>query len=120
MDIKTRRTDDVTILELHGRLTLGAAADNLRETVAGAVARGDRKLVLNLAGVPSMDSAGLGELVRCSLVVQREKGAIKLANLTSKITDLLTITKLLTVFDTFDSERAAVDSLGGTPAANRV
>jgi anti-sigma B factor antagonist len=63
-----------------------------------------------------MDSGGLGELVRCSLIVQREKGAIKLVNLTSRITDLLTITKLLTVFDTFDSEQAAIGSFGDPDA----
>ena len=122
MDIKTRRMGDVTILDLHGRLTHGAAAENLRDTVAGVIAQGDRKVVLNLAGVPSMDSAGLGEIVRCSMVVQREKGAIKLVNLTSKITDLLAITKLLTVFDTFDSEPAALDSFGAvtTAATDRV
>ena len=59
-----------------------------------------------------MDSGGLGELVRCSLIVKREKGAIKLVNLTAKITDLLTITKLLTVFDTCESEQAALGSFG--------
>ena len=116
MDIKTRRIGDVTILDLHGRLTHGAAAEDLRDTVADVIAHGDRKVVLNLAGVPSMDSAGLGELVRCSMVVQREKGAIKLVNLTSKITDLLAITKLLTVFDTFDAEPAALDSFGAATA----
>ena len=122
MDIKTRRIGDVTILDLHGRLTHGAAAESLRDTMAGVIARGDRKVVLNLAGVPSVDSAGLGEVVRCSLVVQRERGNIKLVNLTSKITDLLAITKLLTVFDTFDSEPAALDSFGAaaTAATDRV
>ena len=117
MDIKTRRIGDVTILDLHGRLTHGAAAEELRDAVAEVIDHGDRKVVLNLAGVPSMDSAGLGELVRCSMVVQREKGAIKLVNLTSKITDLLAITKLLTVFDTFDAEPAALDSFGAVTTA---
>ena len=119
MDIKTRRIDDVTILDLHGKLLVGADAELLRDSVAGIIAQGHRKLLLNLADVPAMDSGGLGELVRCSLIVQREKGAIKLVNLTSKITDLLSITKLLTIFDTFDSEQAALGSFArqNTPGA---
>jgi len=123
MDIKKRRIGDVTILDLQGKLTIDDGAEHLRDTVAATILAGDRKVVLNLAGVPYMDSGGLGELVRCSLIVQREKGAIKLVNLTSRITDLLTITKLLTVFDTFDSEPAALGSFDGpntvsTPAAS--
>ena len=117
MNINKRRVDDITILDLQGRLTIGGAAEILRDTVTSVVFQGDRKIVLNLAGVPYMDSGGLGELVRCSLIVQREKGAIKLVNLTSKITDLLSITKLLTIFDTFDSEQAALASFARqTPA----
>lgn len=112
MEISKRRIGDITILDLQGKLTVGGGAELLRDTVASIVFQGDRKVVLNLAGVPSMDSSGLGELVRCSLIVQRQNGAIRLVNLTSKITDLLTITKLLTVFDTFDSEPAALDSFG--------
>lgn len=112
MDIKKRRMGDIAILDLHGKLNIGDGAEKLRNAVASHVFEGDRKIVLNLAGVPSMDSGGLGELVRCSLIVQREMGAIKLVNLTAKITDLLTITKLLTVFDTCESEQAAIDSFG--------
>ena len=112
MEITKRRVADVTILDLKGRLTTGGGAELLRDTVTSVVFQGDRKLVLNLAGVPYMDSGGLGELVRCSLIVQREKGAIRLVNLTSKITDLLTITKLLTIFDTSDTEKAALASFG--------
>jgi anti-sigma B factor antagonist len=110
MEISKRRIGDITILDLQGKLTVGGGAELLRDTVASIVFQGDRKVVLNLAGVPSMDSSGLGELVRCSLIVQRQAGAIRLVNLTSKITDLLTITKLLTVFDTYDSEPAALES----------
>ena len=110
MDINKRHIDDITILDLQGKLTIDAGAEVLRDTVTSIIFQGDRKIVLNLAGVPYMDSGGLGELVRCSLIVKREKGAIKLVNLTSRITDLLTITKLLTIFDTFASESAALDS----------
>ena len=108
MQITQRAAGDVTILDLDGRLVAGDGAELLRDKVASVVFQGERKLLLNLAGVPYMDSGGLGELVRCSLIAQREKGSVKLVNLTSRITDLLTITKLLTVFDTFDTEAAAL------------
>jgi anti-sigma B factor antagonist len=111
MEITKRHVNDITILDLKGKLTAGGGAELLRDTVASIVFQGDRRVILNLAGVPYMDSSGLGELVRCSLIVQREKGTIKLVNLTSKITDLLAITKLLTIFDTFDSEEACIKAM---------
>lgn len=117
MEITKRRIGDVTILDLQGRLTIGDGAELLRDTVASIVFQGDRKILLNLKGVPYMDSGGLGELVRCSLVATRATGAIKLMNLTSRITDLLAITKLLNVFDTFDVEAEAIGSFDGPKAA---
>jgi anti-sigma B factor antagonist len=110
MDITKRRIGDITILDLKGKLTIGDGAEVLRDTVASVVFQGDRKILLNLAGVPYMDSGGLGELVRCSVITGKAAGAVKLINLTSKITDLLAITKLSNVFDTFDSESEATAS----------
>ena len=110
MDITKRRIRDITILDLKGKLTIDDGAELLRDTVASIVFQGDRKILLNLAGVPYVDSGGLGELVRCSLIVGRASGAVKLINLTSKISDLLAITKLSNVFDSFDSEAGAVAS----------
>jgi anti-sigma B factor antagonist len=110
MEINKRHLGDITILDLKGKLTIGDGAEILRDTVASIVFQDEKKILLNLAGVPYMDSGGLGELVRCSLVVGRANGAVKLVNLTSKITDLLAITKLSNVFDTFDSEAEAVAS----------
>lgn len=107
MHIETRTFGDITVLDLSGKLTIDDGAAMLRDRVARLVADGDRKLVLNLAQVPYVDSGGLGELVRCSLIVNREKGAVKLVNLTQRIADLLTITKLVTIFDTFDNEETA-------------
>ncbi len=118
MTIEKRRMGNIAILDLQGKLTIDDGAEVLRDTVTSIVFQGDRKIVLNLAGVPYMDSGGLGELVRCSLIVQREKGAIKLVNLTSRITDLLTITKLLTIFDTFTSESAALESFSDRGVAS--
>ncbi|HEX4915344.1 MAG TPA: STAS domain-containing protein [Vicinamibacterales bacterium] len=110
MDITKRRVGDVTILDLKGKLTIGDGAEVLRDTVASVVFQGERKILLNLAGVSYMDSGGLGQLVRCSVVTGRASGAVKLVNLTSKITDLLAITKLSNVFDSFDSEPEALAS----------
>ena len=118
MEIDKRHVNDITILDLKGRLTVDDGAELLRDTVASIIFQGDRKVVLNLAGVPYMDSGGLGELVRCSLIAKRDNGAVRLVNLTSRITDLLTITRLLVIFDTYDSEAAALQSFGDAAAAN--
>ena len=107
MNINLRTFGDVTVLDLEGKLTIDEGAAQLRDRVASLVSQGQKKLLLNLAGVPYVDSGGLGELVRCSLIANREKGAVKLVNLTRRIADLLTITKLLTVFDTYDNEDQA-------------
>jgi anti-sigma B factor antagonist len=110
MHINERTVGDVTVLDLQGRLTIDEGATELRDRLADIVARGQTKILLNLAGVPYMDSGGLGELVRCSLVAKRHNGSVRLVNLTSKIADLLAITKLLTVFDTFETEAAGLAS----------
>lgn len=119
MTINQRHVGDVTVIDLQGKLTIGDGAELLRDTVASIVFQGDKKVLLNLAGVPYMDSGGLGELVRCSMVARKADGTVKLVNLTSRITDLLAITKLLNVFDTFDNEAEALASFGtvaaGTP-----
>ena len=101
---------DVTLLDLQGRLTLNDGTQLLKDTLDGLVAGGVRKIVLNLQNVSYVDSGGLGELVRSLAATGRHGGALKLINLTAKITDLLVITKLLTVFDSYDSEDAALAS----------
>ena len=110
MHINERTVGDVVILDLTGKLTVGDGADLLRDKVSSVVFQGHTKVVLNLAGVPYMDSGGLGELVRCSMAARKSEGAVKLVNLTGKIVDLLAITKLLTVFDTYDNEADALAS----------
>lgn len=116
MEIVERTVGGITILDLKGKLTIGDGAELLRDKVASIVFQGQSKVLLNLAGVPYMDSGGLGELVRCSMAARRANGAVKLVCLTSRITDLLTITKLLTVFDTFDTEAEALASFGAAAA----
>src|SRR5262245_27539340 len=110
MQIVERINGDVSVLDINGRITLGEGDEQLREKVSSLVGQGKKKIVLNLADVPYIDSAGLGEIVRTYTTVGRQGGSLKLLNLTKRISDLLSITKLLTVFETFDSETEAVRS----------
>ena len=98
------------MLDLKGKMTLGEGDELLKDKINSLLASGKKKLLLNLEGVPYIDSAGLGEVVRTYTTVSRQGGSLKLLNLTKRIEDLLSITKLLTVFDTFDSEAEAVKS----------
>ena len=110
MQIEERIVKDVTILDLKGKITLGEGDELLKDKVNSLVNQGHKKIILNLADVPYIDSAGLGEVVRTYTTVSRQGGSLKLLNLTKRITDLLSITKLLTVFETFESENDAVRS----------
>src|ERR1700751_887961 len=101
MQIEQRTSGDVVILDL-------------KDKVNSLVNQGIKKIVLNLAEVPYIDSAGLGEIVRTYTTVSRQGGSLKLLNLTKRITDLLAITKLLTVFETFDSESDAIRSFSAS------
>lgn len=114
MEIEERAIGDVVVLDLKGRITLGGGDQLLKDKVNSLMNQGRRKLVLNLADVPYVDSAGLGEIVGSYTTVSRQGGSLKLANLTKKITDLLAITKLLTVFETFESENEAVRSFSAS------
>jgi len=110
MQIEERIVGDVTILDLKGKMTLGEGDELLKDKINGLIHQEQKKLLLNLEGVPYIDSAGLGEIVRTYTTVSRQGGNLKLLNLTKRITDLLSITKLLTVFETFDNEKEAVAS----------
>jgi len=110
MQIDERTVGDVLVLDVKGRITLGEGDELLKDKVNSLLNQGHKKIVLNLAEVPYIDSAGLGEIVRTYTTVSRQGGSLKLLNLTKRITDLLAITKLLTVFETFDSENDAVQS----------
>ena len=110
MKIEERALENVVVLDLKGKLTIGEGDELLKETIQKLMDQGHNKLLLNLEDVPYVDSAGLGEIVRTYTTVSRQGGSLKLLNLTKRITDLLAITKLLTVFDTFESEAEAVSS----------
>src|SRR4030095_17032285 len=110
MEIVERTVSDVTVLDLKGKMTLGEGDELLKDKINSLLAAGKKKLLLNLESVPYTDSTGLGEVARTYTTVSRQGGSLKLLNLTKRIEDLLSITKLLTVFDTFDSEAEAVKS----------
>jgi anti-sigma B factor antagonist len=110
MQIEERLVGDIKVLDLSGKMTLGEGDELLRDKVNSLVHQGHKKIILNLEGVPYIDSAGLGEIVRTYTTVSRQGGKLKLLNLTKRIEDLLSITKLLTVFETYDAEEAAVKS----------
>jgi anti-sigma B factor antagonist len=110
MKFTTREVGGVTIVDLSGKITLGEGGITLREEVRKLVGEGQKKIVLNLADVNYIDSSGLGELVSAYTAVKNAGGELKLLNLTSKVRDLLVITKLVTVFDVKDDEASAVSS----------
>ena len=112
MDLKlhTREVGDVTIIDLSGRITLGEETNTVRKTIRELVAKGTKKLVLNLADVSYIDSSGVGELVSSYTAVRNAGGELKLLNLTKKVHDLLQVTKLYTIFDIKDNEFMAVKS----------
>ncbi|HLI78276.1 MAG TPA: STAS domain-containing protein [Acidobacteriaceae bacterium] len=109
MDTKVRHVDGVTVLDLSGKITMGEASGKLRGAVQDALSS-SKKILLNLADVNYIDSAGLGELVSAFTTVKNAGGELKLLNLTKKVRDLLVITKLLTVFDVKENEGDAVKS----------
>jgi anti-sigma B factor antagonist len=110
MQIEERVVGNVTILDLKGKVTLGEGDEVLKDKINSLIHQDRKQILLNLASVPYIDSAGLGEIVRTYTTVSRQGGQLKLVNLTKRITDLLSITKLLTVFETFESEPEALKS----------
>ncbi|NDD64316.1 MAG: anti-sigma factor antagonist [Acidobacteria bacterium] len=110
MKITERKNGDVTVLDIEGKILLGEGNVQLKRKIEELVERNEIKVVLNLEQVPYMDSGGLGEIVRSYTTATRAGGNLKLVNATKRISDLLTITKLITVFEIFDNETAAVES----------
>ncbi len=110
MKSSTRQVDGVTIVDLSGRITLGEGSVLLRDLVRDLLAKGNKKILLNLGDVTYIDSSGIGELVSAFTTVRNGGGELKLLNLTKKVHDLLQITKLYTVFDIKDDETQAIQS----------
>lgn len=110
LQIEERLVGEVTILDLKGKIVINEGDEALRDKINSLIHQNRKKILLNLENVPYIDSAGLGEVVRTYTTVSRQGGQLKLVNLTKRITDLLSITKLLTVFETFDTEPDALKS----------
>ncbi len=114
---KIRRVGDVAIVDLAGKITLGENTGILREELRSLLSQGTKSIVLNMGDVSYVDSAGLGELVGAYTTATNQGGSVKLLNLQGKLKDLMQITKLHTIFSTFDSEQAAVSSFGAGATA---
>jgi anti-sigma B factor antagonist len=112
MKIETRTVGEITILDFSGQITLGEGTKEVRDTVRGILDKGGNKIILNLGGVNYIDSSGVGELVGTFASVTNKGGQLRLVHLTKRIKEMLTITKLLTVFQAFEDEQEAIASFG--------
>lgn len=114
LKIGTRRSGSVVIIDLEGQIRIGETNIDLHKTIQDMVASGERKVLLNLAAVTHIDSSGLGELVGGHATLEKNDGEMKLLNLTERVSELMMITKLLTVFEVFEDEAEAVASFDKT------
>jgi anti-sigma B factor antagonist len=112
MTIGQRALGDVIVVDISGRITIQEGADQFRDATRELIRQGHVKIVLNLQNVPYIDSTALGEIIRTYTSVIRKGGSVKLLNPTSHVHQLMVITRLLSVFDLFDSEAEAVKSFG--------
>ena len=108
--LNTRQVGEVTVLDLAGRITLGEGSSTLRDALKDVVAKGQKKILLNLSEVSYIDSSGIGELVSAFTTVTNLGGQLKLNGLNKRVKDLLQITKLYTVFEVYDEESTAMRS----------
>ncbi|MFQ3589110.1 MAG: STAS domain-containing protein [Chloracidobacterium sp.] len=119
MTIHERTKDGILILELQGSVLLGNGDALLREHVSRLLSQDVRRVVFNLAGVPYVDSSGLGEIVRAMTSIKRAGGSLKLASPTRRLVDILNITKLSSLLETYDTEEAAVASFQSSPTSTQ-
>jgi anti-anti-sigma factor len=108
MKVTTRQRGDVTIVDLQGKITIGSGDIALRNAVQDAINSGASKVLINLHGVSTIDSSGVGELVSAYTTAANRGARLKLVNLPDKVADILTVTQLITVFDVYDSEDDAI------------
>ncbi|HEX7502948.1 MAG TPA: STAS domain-containing protein [Acidobacteriota bacterium] len=110
MKIEKRKKGNVTIFDLKGKILFGDGIDELRQSINTSIKDNEKQLILNFAEVPYLDSTGLGEVVRSYTTLKKEGGTVKIENLSNKVKDLMMVTKLITVFETFNNENEAVNS----------
>lgn len=117
LNISTRQSGGVTVVDLSGKIALGESNRALHEAIKNLIESGNKNILLNLAKVTLVDSSGLGELVAGYASAERNGGAMKLENLSDRFIELIHITKLYTVFDVFDNEEEALASFGSASEA---
>jgi anti-sigma B factor antagonist len=110
MEIQVRTTGRVTILDLSGNLIIGRSEESLRETVGRLLAEEHKFFLLNLAGVPTIDSSGIGAMIKSFTSVKEANGKLKVLKPSRMALQLLTITGLLSIVETFEDEAAAISS----------
>ena len=115
LTITERKNNDVLILDLEGKIGIGNGCPEFHEAVRLLVERGEKKILLNMANVSYVDSSGLGELVSGYTTFEKNVGVMKLLHLSSKVNELLKITRLFTVFDIYSNEIEAVESFTNQP-----
>ena len=114
LKIKERRVGDVTVLDLDGHLRMDGGSAIFHNTMSRLLKQGQQKILLNLAGVAYVDSSGLGELISSHITLKDNDGQLKLLHMTQRVRELMKITKLLTVFDIYESKSEALDSFKDT------
>ena len=110
LNIKKRQERDIVIVELEGKVQIGETNRQLHEAIYELIAEGKNRVILNLEKVSAIDSSGLGEIVASFSTLVKAGGTLKLANIPARVTDIMTVTKLYTVFDVYDSEADAINS----------
>jgi len=115
LNFSMRQVEGVVILDLSGRIALGETSSELHLNLRSLVDEGQRRVIINLEKVTGIDSSGLGTLVAGYATLEKNGGQLKLTNISPKVAELMTITKLYTVFEIFDDEQAAVASFGKLP-----
>lgn len=110
LSIGERQVRDIVVVDLDGKVTIGETNRQLHETLRKLVAEGKKKIILNLQKVAFIDSSGLGEIVAGYSTLRTHGGSLKLINISDRVTDLMTITKLYTVFDIYESEADGINS----------
>ena len=110
MKATSRSANNIDIIKLDGKITIGAGDQQLREVISSAVNKGKTNILLDLSGVTTIDSSGIGELVGSYTTVTNRGGKLKLLHLPAKLNELLHVTQLITVFEVYENEQEAVNS----------
>ena len=110
MKLSSRLVDGITVLDVEGKILLGDGDIQIKQAIDDLLAQGRKMYLLNLAKVPYIDSAGLGQIIRCFTAIRKSGGTLKLLSPNAKVIDLLTVTKLVNVFDWYNEESGALNS----------